>query len=319
MSKELVQLLEMADKRRDEIVICLIGEPGIGKTQSIYEFAKKHNRNVVEIIASQCLPSEVSGIAMPDPENKSMSIFDNERIASMQDGDILFLDEVLTAPQAVLFACLTMVQERRLMSGKKLNDILIVAAANYLTSADRLPLSIRQRFMFYDVKFDFNDWREYIKRTRDVDPGILLNSLRTETGLAKDKGAYNVLTPRSATKLIDWMLVTKTKEEISIVEKAIAWMFDAAIADKVKDICCSASANKQVINAVKDAGVDIGLTVVDGETIVSAQLNGQFVKLKLEREVTKFEDIKPDEILTLLEELDDCSKIFEKLAEVEMY
>lgn len=319
MSKELVQLLEMADKRRDEIVICLIGEPGIGKTQSIYEFAKKHNRNVVEIIASQCLPSEVSGIAMPDPENKSMSVFDNERIASMQDGDILFLDEVLTAPQAVLFACLTMVQERRLMSGKKLNDIMIVAAANYLTSADRLPLSIRQRFMFYDVRFDFNDWREYIKRTRDVDPEPLRNLISTESNRS-DRTSYNVLTPRSATKLIDWMLVANGYEEISTIDDAIRWMFTAPIADKIKDICCSASANKQVVNAVENAGVSLGITWDgEGSSIINAQYNGQFVKLKTDRKVAKLEDIKPDEILTLLEELDGCSTIFEALAEVEMY
>lgn len=201
LTSEIQDLMEAVDKRRGDIVPCLLGAPGIGKTEGIEEFAKSHGRNVVHIITSQILPTEVSGMTMPNQETHSMDVFDHTRLSHMKDGDILFLDELLKGQQQVLSACLTLVQERRLMSGHRLPDVIIVAAANPLASAKMLPEEIRQRFLFIDVEFDRDSWCDYMRERGVPHPERLTRLLAT----SGDEGAaWNTLTPRTATKLALW-------------------------------------------------------------------------------------------------------------------
>lgn len=203
-------ILDRVDKVRDEIVPCFIGEPGIGKTQLVYGWAKEHNRKVVEIIASQILPNEVSGLTMPDKDTASMTIYDHARLSSLKDGDILFFDELLQASHATLSACLTLIQERRLMSGKKLPDIMIVAAANPVESYLRIENSITQRFLWIPVKKEPEIWRNYIteqfglnNNEREAFTPIIERWKQTMRGAEEVKQAsvFNQLSPRTMTKL----------------------------------------------------------------------------------------------------------------------
>lgn len=223
LTSKLHELLEIVDKKRDEIVPCLLGQPGIGKTQGIYEFAKAHDRQVVEIIASQIMPSEVSGITMPDSDTKSMQVFDHARLSSLKDGDILFFDELLQAPQAVLSACLTLIQERRMMSGKKLPDIMIVAAANPLRSPTLIAESIRQRFMFITLEWDSKAWSNYVQTKYECEPTTRLVSLIEAASKTNDK--WNSLTPRTATKLIAWYKQCETETERNLFKDTLYTMF----------------------------------------------------------------------------------------------
>ena len=201
LTSEIQDLMEAVDRRRGDIVPCLLGAPGIGKTEGIEEFAREHGRNVVHIIASQILPTEVSGMTMPNQETHSMDVFDHSRLSHMKDGDILFLDELLKGQQQVLSACLTLVQERRLMSGTMLPDVIIVAAANPLASPKMLPEEVRQRFLFMDVEFDENSWQEYMVKRGIPLPEYLVKHLVTNGG---DGSTWNTLTPRTMTKLALW-------------------------------------------------------------------------------------------------------------------
>lgn len=200
-TSDIERLMEAVDMARSEIVPCLIGASGIGKTEGIESFARKHGRKVVHLIASQVLPTEVSGMTMPNQETHAMDVFDHSRISHMQDGDILFLDELLKGQQQVLSACLTMVQERRLMSGTPLPDVIIVAAANPLASPKMLPLEIRQRFLFVEVEFDCNSWCDYMCERGVPRPGLIVDRLVTR----HEGSDWNTLTPRTATKLMLWL------------------------------------------------------------------------------------------------------------------
>lgn len=224
LTSKLPALLEIVDKKRDEIVPCLLGDPGIGKTQGIYEFAKAHDRQVVEIIASQIMPSEVSGITMPDSDTKSMQVFDHARLSSLKDGDILFFDELLQAPQAVLSACLTLIQERRMMSGKKLPDIMIVAAANPLRSPTLIAESIRQRFMFIELDWDSEAWCDYVQTKYDCRPTARLITLINAAAKSSDR--WNSLSPRTATKLLAWYQKCKDESERMLFKDALQTMFN---------------------------------------------------------------------------------------------
>ena len=234
---EVYSLIEAADKCRDQIVLCLLGKPGIGKTEAVERFAKDHNRNVVHIIASQIMPNEVSGMTMPNQETRSMDVFDHYRLSHMKDGDILFFDELLKGQQQVLNACLTLIQERRLMSGTKLPDVLIIAAANPLASASQLPPEIRQRFLFYKVEWKSDRWIKYMQDLGFDDCYDMKNLIREiEHGLTSSMSDWNVLTPRTATKLCLWMRETNCDP---IVREYIGREFGRNVSEMIYNLSMS--------------------------------------------------------------------------------
>ena len=282
---DLLSAIEAADKLRSEIVLCLMGQPGIGKTQAVYEFARKHDRNVVEIIASQILPNEVSGITMPVQETHSMEIFDHARLSSLKDGDILFFDELLQAQPATLAACLTLIQERRLMSGKKLPDVLIIAAANPIASAKMIPLSIRQRFMFVDCQFDTIAWCDYIQERFGKRPSTAVCKL---INFRDDD--YNCMTPRTATKLIEWLIETECSSSCCDV---IRNMFDSYVADTLFEWLSDASSVEKILKNLRKAGfnIDTARTNVIGS---------------------------PEELLEFLKNSDEWEQIQEVLSSIDM-
>lgn len=200
-TKDIYHFLEMIDKDgvRNQIVPCFMGCPGIGKTHEIERYAKDRGKKVVHIIASQILPSEVSGITMPDKEAGGMTVYDHVRLSSLKDGDILFFDELLQGQQQVLSACLTLIQERRLMSDRPLPDVMIVAAANPLANPNQLPAAIRDRFLFIGMEFDFFEWKQYMKDSQNI---IIEDSMQNEIN-ASDTNVtgWNAQTPRTVTKL----------------------------------------------------------------------------------------------------------------------
>lgn len=200
----MIELLDQSWHLRDQIVPCLVGPVGIGKTAAVRQHAENVGaKHVVTIIASQILPSEVSGITMPDSKTKSMEIYDHYKLSHLEDGDILFFDELLEADQSVLSACLTLIESRMMMSGRLLPDIQIIAATNPTVQPASLRENIRQRFMFARFKLDKEQTHDYIYEQTGFDlPEDTLDML-AETG-----SDYNILSPRSLTKLCLWMKAT---------------------------------------------------------------------------------------------------------------
>jgi len=276
------RLIEAADRRRDEVVLCLLGTPGIGKTESVERFARDHGRDVVHIIASQIMPNEVSGMTMPNQGTHSMEIFDHEKLGHLKDGDIIFFDELLKGQQQVLNACLTLIQERRLMSGKKLPDVLIIAAANPLGSAKQLPLEIRQRFLFVTVNWDADEWCRYMRETHGITPtkDLVSNLNRVYFMCLKgDSNTWNTLTPRTATKLMLWVdsvhddydLMMSVSEEIgnafgvevrnavvqSVMDKYdVTKRFLSGINEILKEVDTDSATLRERIEDIKDEGLN---------------------------------------------------------------
>lgn len=234
-TKDIYHFLEMIDKDgvRDQIVPCFMGCPGIGKTHEIERYAKDRGKKVVHIIASQILPSEVSGITMPDKEAGGMTVYDHVRLSSLKDGDILFFDELLQGQQQVLSACLTLIQERRLMSDKPLPNVMIVAAANPLANPNQLPAAIRDRFLFIGMEFDFFEWKQYMKDSQDI---IIEDSMQNEID-ASDTSVvgWNAQTPRTVTKLCKFITNNIDDDDLE------RFLFDASINSRlIKSLIMSA-------------------------------------------------------------------------------
>lgn len=206
--ESMVEFLDASYVLKNQIVPCLVGPVGIGKTEAVRQHAKNVGaNNVVEIIASQILPNEVSGITMPDSDTKSMEIYDHFRLSSLEDGDILFFDELLEADQMVLSACLTLIESRQMMSGRKLPDIQIIAATNPTIKPTMLKENIRQRFVFKTFSIDPIGCRQFIKDDCGIDIGTEIARMVEETN-----NSYNILSQRSLTKMVRWMRDTPEED-----------------------------------------------------------------------------------------------------------
>ena len=249
LSTAMVQpILESMYDLRSEMVPCFIGAPGIGKTQGLYEFAKQKGVNVVTFILSNTVPSEVSGIRMPDKESKRMEVFDDMRMASLKDGDVLFFDEILEAPPMLWSACLTLIQDRIMASGRELPDVFIVAASNQVASPGIIPASTRDRFQFIQLKFDPDHWTRWFEERYGVCPPVEL----AYQCIQEDSNTYNILTPRRVTKLYLWLNQGPKEGPVWDTKvKVITHEFDAVIAKHlVRMVTAQKSAQRQIKEAI---------------------------------------------------------------------
>lgn len=331
--KNIKKILDLVDNVRDQIVPCFLGEPGISKTRQIYQWAEAHDRNVVEIIASQILPNEVSGITMPDTETKSMEIFDHARLSSLKDGDILFFDELLQAAPTTLAACLTLIQERRLMSGKKLPDIMIVAAANPTANLCRFEGSIAQRFLWIYTQFDEDIWWNWYcenygidnagaKQIKSICQAIASQGVPS-TGVTQVM-KLNVLTPRTVCKLTDMWI---KNDYDPLVCELILYNFKASVADalvkglrKLRDYKCDKIMDIRCLKAVKSLALEMISSECGHEpiTYLTTDSNGEVLRhFSAEDDINKCDSI--EEIKNILEDLHiDWNELLKQAKDKEM-
>jgi MoxR-like ATPase len=203
--KEVLEKIYNDQEMRNSCIPLFIGNPGLGKSILIHEFAKEKGVNVVEMIGSTLMPHEISGIAIPSQETKMMTYFDYDRLLTMNDGDILFLDELLNTNPMVLNAFLTLLTTRKMISGKPLPKVMIVAAANN-QGASMLTPQIKERFIFYDVNFDASMWSRYMYKKYNVIDEVmteLVSLIQNETFLSSSRNYYS---PRSVDKAVNMII-----------------------------------------------------------------------------------------------------------------
>lgn len=201
--KGILEGVYSTDSLRRTVVPLFIGNPGLGKTVLIQEFAEEKKAKLVELITSQMSPFEISGIAMPDKDSKRMTYFNFDKLEDLQDGDILFFDELLNGNPVVLNACLTILEQRKFISGKPLPNIMIVAAANPQGMSPLTP-QIKERFIWYNTTFDSSMWSDYMFKKYSLIKPIaskLVNLIQKE-----DFTANNFNTPRSIDKAVDMII-----------------------------------------------------------------------------------------------------------------
>lgn len=203
------QMLEVLNKTYDNLhlrrttVPLFMSNPGIGKTSIIQKFAKDKGVKLVKITLSQRMPNEVVGMVMPDVNSKALLVFNSHELEQLNYGDILFFDEVFNGTlKQTLDALLNLLEDRTLPTGKKLADVLIVAASNPQGLINLTP-QIKQRFEREDLKFNSEEFQVYLKNKYGMPESIsshlctLINKEKFETN------DWNFVTPRSVEKAIN--------------------------------------------------------------------------------------------------------------------
>lgn len=194
--------LDILDQHRDEMALALMSDPGLSKTSQCKQWCEENGRQYFEFITSQRMPSEISGMAMPDADTKRMKIYDFDYLLDMKDGDVLAFDEFTNGNIMTLNACLTLIQERNMMSGRKLPSILIVAMGNPQGKCDMLPQT-KQRFLWLNVKFDEEAWCEWVEKELNVVPTPkLIDIIESTYRSGFEVRDYNYMTARTVTNLL---------------------------------------------------------------------------------------------------------------------
>jgi len=216
---------------RRTIVPLFIGNPGVSKSVQIRAFAKEMGVKLVPFITSQRNPFEISGLAMPDRDTKRMSFWDFDTLLDMKDGDILFFDEVFNGNPTVLNACLTILEEREMISGKKLPDIMIVAAANPQGMTPITP-QIKERFVWYNVNFDRKMWQGYMFNKYKMPSKISSKLCDLITGESFKNN--NFYTPRSLDKATAMVIDGIPSPYSKIIEPILDSIIENKLSEKIK-------------------------------------------------------------------------------------
>jgi len=205
MKKRILDILENTynnKELRKRTVPLLMSSPGMGKSTLVREFAEKKGVFMKKLTLSQRMPNEVSAMTMPNSKLKKLEVYDSHELSELKDGDILFIDEVFNGTlKATLDAFLNLLEDRVLPSGKKLADIMIVAASNPQGLINITP-QIKERFIRYDLKFDEKEYQEYLKDKYGIPKTIskhLCTLIKKENFEHSD---WNYRTPRSIEKAI---------------------------------------------------------------------------------------------------------------------
>lgn len=296
---KMVRLLDTSWLMRDQIVPCLVGPPGIGKTAAVMRHAKAHGSKVVKIVASRCVPSETVGMTMPEHESRSMTIYNSMQLSSLRDGDILFLDELLEAEQFVLSTLLTVIESREMADGTPLPDIQIIAATNDTIPAEQLRDNIKQRFMFKRFSMDREQTASYIHEITGMEvPDRLLGIMRE-----KSDGGYNFMTPRSLTKLFMWVDAAP-EDKVDEVANVINDIWLSSVGTEI------AKARKERDSNAKDPAQQVRDAVksyYDGLGIGADAISG-----------TDINDCTMSELLELLQKLPDWEDLSKYLANLDV-
>jgi hypothetical protein len=195
-------LLDVVDNQRDRVALGLMSDPGLSKTSQVKQWAEEHDRRYCELIISQRMPSEISGMPMPVTDSRRMEVFDFQTLLDLEKGDVLAFDEFTNGNIQTLNACLTLIQERTMLSGHKLPSLLITAMGNPQGKCELLPQT-KQRFWWVNVGWHAPTWLQYMRTTWGIEVDKAVVEAITEQykrgfGTSLE---YNYFTPRTVENL----------------------------------------------------------------------------------------------------------------------
>jgi len=181
--------------------VYISGPPGVGKSQTVRQFAAEIGADLVDVRASlldavdlRGLPQIVDGITTWAPPGFLP--------ADAGDGApvVLFLDELPNAPQLVQAALLQLVLDRRLGEYSLPDNVFVVAAGNRVgdrAGASRLLSSLSSRLVMVDFETSLSAWMEWAFSAGIADEVIFFARFRPALLCAFDPKAETSPNPRA--------------------------------------------------------------------------------------------------------------------------
>lgn len=173
LSLSYISYIKNGIKFKDFPSVMLWGAPGVGKSQSVREIAKKIEKetskkvNVTDVRLLLFNPIDLRGIPTAN-EDKTLAVWLKPKIFQMDESsdviNILFLDEISACPQSVQAAAYQITLDRVIGEHKLPNNCIVIAAGNRVSDrsvASRMPKALANRLMHIEVAIDFDSWRTW--------------------------------------------------------------------------------------------------------------------------------------------------------------
>ena len=150
------------------------GAPGVGKTQIIRQWAKKHGYSLLVELLGTSDPMMFRGLQGIDSSGDEPTTVDCvpaiiKKVRDLRDKTgkpvLLFLDEITLAPPSMQGAALTFIQDREINGISLPEDTRIVAAGNSVSDSSavfELTGPAQNRVVHYYLQPQFEDWKTYM-------------------------------------------------------------------------------------------------------------------------------------------------------------
>lgn len=156
--------------------VFLKGQPGVGKSQAVYKIAnileEKTSKkvNVIDVRLLMFNPVDLRGIPVADKE-KQAAVWLRPYIFQLSEEkdviNLLFLDELTSAPQSIQAAAYQISLDRRIGEHHLPDNTFIVAAGNRQEDdalTYDMPSALKNRFMHFEVVVDLKHWMIWAKK-----------------------------------------------------------------------------------------------------------------------------------------------------------
>lgn len=203
--------------------VMLWGAPGVGKSQAVRQIAeeiKSETGKEVKVTDVRLLlfnPIDLRGIPTANAD-KTLAIWLKPQIFQMDDSDdivnILFLDEISAAPQAVQAAAYQITLDRVVGEHKLPENCIVIAAGNRVTDksvAFKMPKALANRLLHIEVEGSFKSWKNWAIRKGINEKVIGFLSFRNDYLMGFNTSSEDLAftTPRS------WEMVSNILNSVS--------------------------------------------------------------------------------------------------------
>lgn len=138
--------VEIIECMKAGITPYVVGSPGIGKSEVVYQIGDEYLLELIDLRMSQMAPEDLMGLPMRKDNKAFFAPFDifpleDTPLPPGKKGWILFLDELPSASPSVLAACYKIILDR-MVGGQKLHPNCVVIAAGNKTTDKAIARNI---------------------------------------------------------------------------------------------------------------------------------------------------------------------------------
>ncbi len=159
----------MAKLLTNQLVPMIKGSPGCGKSQSVYQLAKKYKLKVIDLRLAQCDPCDLAGFPLITGDKADylpMTHFpiEGDKVPEGYEGWLLFLDEINSAPPSIQAAAYKLILDRQVGSHHLHKRVAVVAAGNLETDnavVTPMPTALQSRMVHLTLVVDKDQWIEW--------------------------------------------------------------------------------------------------------------------------------------------------------------